>query len=81
MDLEMVLNELSLKTPAADIQTAKQLMSELIQTLFAATESGVKWKLRTQENFYSVELAPDYSVGSWSNDKDVSQEYIIFFYS
>lgn len=78
MDLEMVLNELSLKT-AADVPTARQLMSELIQTLLAATESGVKSKLRTQENFYFVELAPDYSVGSWCNDKDVSQDDIIFF--
>jgi hypothetical protein len=79
MDLEMVLNELSLKTPAADIQTAKELMSELIQTLLAATESGVKSKLRTQENFYFVELAPGYPVARWCNDKDVSQEDIMFF--
>jgi len=37
MDLEMVLNELSLKTPAADEQTARQLMSFL--TFVSAEES------------------------------------------
>ena len=37
MDLEMVLNELSLLTPAGDIQTARQWMSELISTLRQAT--------------------------------------------
>lgn len=79
MDLDMVLNELSLKTPAADVPTARQLMSELIQTLLKAIETGVKRKLRTHEDLYSVELAPGYPIARWCNDKDVSREEIRFF--
>ena len=65
----MVLNELSL-TPAADIPTARQQMSNLIGTLREATASGVKRVLRTQSNINTVELAPGYPVARWRNDID-----------
>lgn len=54
-------------------------MSELIRTLLKAIETGVKRKLRTQEELYSVELAPGYPIARWCNDKDVSREEIRFF--
>jgi hypothetical protein len=79
MDLEMVLNELSLRTPAADIATARQLMSELIQTLSHATRSGVQRVLRTHNDINSIEIAPGYPVVRWRNDNEVSQEERRFF--
>ena len=48
MDLEIVFNELSLRTPAADIPTARKLMSNFIKTVLTATTQGVKKVIRTQ---------------------------------
>lgn len=79
MDLEMVLNELSLRTPAADIQTARQLMSGLISTVRVATTSGVKRVLRTHSDLNTIELAPGYPVARWRNDNAVDREERSFF--
>jgi hypothetical protein len=79
MNLEMVLNELSLKTPAADIPKARQLMSDLITTLSQATRSGVQRVLRTHADINSIEIAPNYPVARWRNDSDVSREEKSFF--
>ena len=79
MDLEMVLNELSLRTPAADIPTARQLMSELITTVRTATAQGVKKVIRTQSDFQLTILAPDYPVARWRNDNEVDREARRFF--
>ena len=79
MDLEMVLNELSLKTPAADEQTARQLMSEFISTVRQATTTGVKRVLRTANDINNIELAPGYPVARWRNDRVVDIEERRFF--
>lgn len=79
MDLEMVLNELSLQTPAPDIPTARKRMSELIQTLRRATASGVKRILRTNSEINSLELAPGYPVARWRNDRESDREETRFF--
>src|SRR6185312_11231386 len=79
MDLEMVLNELSLRIPADDIQTARLRMSGLIDTLSAATRDGVKKVLRTHDNLNDVPLAPGYSLVKWRNDSNVSREARSFF--
>ncbi|MGD1912450.1 MAG: hypothetical protein ACFB2X_16845 [Rivularia sp. (in: cyanobacteria)] len=79
MELEMVLNELSLKTPASDIYTARQLMSGLIGTLRQATASGVKRVLRTSDEIHSLELAPNYRISQWRNDPEVDREESRFF--
>ncbi len=79
MDLEMVLNELSLRTPAADIPTAQQLMSELISTVRQATSTGVKRVLRTSDEINIIELAPSYPVARWRNDPTVDREQRSFF--
>lgn len=81
MDLEMVLNELSLQTPIADISTARKLMSELIQTLFQAKSLGVRPILRTHSNINNIELVCDYPIASWRNDKIVDLEERRFFRS
>lgn len=79
MDLEMVFNELSIETPTADIQTARQLMSHLIGTLTQATKSGVQRVLRTHNDINSIELAPNYPISRWRNDNEVSREERSFF--
>ena len=75
----MVLNELSLKTPASDISTARQLMSNLISTLRKATASGVKRVLRTSNEIHSLQLAPNYPIARWRNDPEVDKEESRFF--
>lgn len=79
MNLEMVLNELSLRTPAADIPTAQKFMSELIATVRQATVSGVKRELRTYDEINTIELAPGYTVVHWRNDPTVNREERGFF--
>lgn len=74
MDLELVLNELSLQTPADSVDAAKQLMSELIDTAFKADEQGVNPVLRTHESFYSALIAPKYSIYDWLEDQSIDLE-------
>lgn len=76
----MVLNELSLQTPVADISTARILMSELIQTLIQARKLGVKI-LRTDRDLNYIELTPNYPIASWRNDREVDREERRFFRS
>lgn len=75
----MVLNELSLQTPAPDIPTAKKWMSELIQTLREATSSGIKRILRTSNEINYLEIAPQYPISKWRNE--TSREEKQFFTS
>ena len=79
MDLEMVLNELSLKTPVGYRHRARQLMSELIRTLRQATANGVNRVLRTSDEIHSLELAPNYRISQWRNDPKVDREESRFF--
>ncbi|NET60172.1 MAG: hypothetical protein F6K47_29720 [Symploca sp. SIO2E6] len=74
MDLEMVLNELSLRIHADNVQTAQQWMSDLIATARKAAEVGVNPVLRTHSEFYATVLAPNYSLSDWLIDKRVDRE-------
>ncbi|MCC3530522.1 MAG: hypothetical protein JGK21_21325 [Microcoleus sp. PH2017_22_RUC_O_B] len=73
MDLEMVFNELSAQSPAADITTARQWMSELISTMREAKRCGLKG-IRTQEDFHAMVLAENYPLSRWRNDNEVNRE-------
>lgn len=79
MDLEMVLNELSLRKPAPDIPTARERMAELISTIRQATKFGVKKVIRTQSDINRIEIAPGYPVVKWRNDNAVDREVRRFF--
>jgi len=74
MDLEMVLNELSLGAHADNVQTAQQWMSDLIATARTAAEVGVNPILRTHSEFYATVLAPNYSLSDWLVDVKVDRE-------
>jgi hypothetical protein len=73
MDLEMVFNELSARTLAPDISTARQWMSGLISTMREAKRCGLKG-IRTQEDFHAMVLAENYGLYNWRNDKEVNRE-------
>ena len=73
MDLEMVFNELSARTLAPDISTARQWMSELIRTMVAAKGCGLKG-IRIQADFHVMVLAENYPLSRWRNDNEVNRE-------
>lgn len=77
MDLEMVLNELSLQS-VDSVQKARQRMSDLIGTLAAATKSGVMRSLYS-DDLDAALLAPDYPLVRWRNDESVAHEERSFF--
>ncbi len=73
MEIDLILNELSLQNPAPNEQIARQLMSCLIQTIKAVKAQSVKINLRTKDNFHTTILAPNYPLRCWFNDKEVDQ--------
>jgi len=75
----MVLNELSLRSLAADEHVARQRMSDLVLTAMTATKHGVKRVIRTHNNLNAEMLAPDYPVARWRNDNMVDLELRRFF--
>lgn len=87
MDVELVLNELSFKKPANDVNGAKRLMFEFISTLSAVkstlgTERNVreiKITLCAPRNLRDMPLAPDYPVARWMNDPSVDRERRLLF--
>ena len=79
MDLEMVLNELSLRSLAPDVHVARQRMSDLMRTVVEATTHGVKRTIRTHSNFDSEILAPNYPIARWRNDSMVDRDVQRYF--
>lgn len=77
MELDLILNELSLQNLAPNEQIAQKWMSELIRTIKAFTAQGVKVSLRSQENFHTIMLAHNYPVGSWFQDADQRERQFI----
>ncbi len=75
MILDMVLNELSLQTPAPNLLVARQWMSSFIQTILSIkSQAGGQASLRTQYEFHSTLLASDYPLKRWLNDSEVDRE-------
>ena len=73
----MVFNELSARTLAPDIFTARQWMSELISTMREAKGCGLKG-LRTQTDFHDMVLAENYPLRRWLNDREVNKDERFF---
>ncbi|MDJ0677853.1 MAG: hypothetical protein QNJ36_21130 [Calothrix sp. MO_167.B42] len=78
MDLDLILNELSLRNLAKNELIARQWMSNLIQTIRAVKSQGVKVNLRTKDNFHITTLAENYPLRRWLNDNHVNQEERLF---
>ncbi len=79
MDLEMALNELSLRSPADDISTARKWMSDLLSTISLATTHGVKKIIHVDRNLFNVPLAQDYPIVRWLNDSQIDKDTRRFF--
>src|SRR5712692_4627547 len=79
MDLEMVLNELSLRSPANDILTARQWMVNLINTINVAAGHGVKKIVHVDRDINYVLLTPNYRLAQWRNDAQVDIDTRRFF--
>jgi hypothetical protein len=73
VEIDLILNELSLKNLASNEQTARQWMSNFINTIKAVKAQGVKVYLRTKHDFHTTILAPNYPLRRWLNDQDVDQ--------
>lgn len=78
MDVEIVLNELSLQ-PTNDIWAAQQKMSIFLETVVTATRNGINRSMRTHDDVYTLMLGPNYPVSKWMNDNKVDLEARRFF--
>ncbi len=75
MALNIVLNELSIETPAPNASIARQWMSNLMQTVRSINaETKSRAILITQYNFHLTLLASDYTLRQWLNDIEVDKE-------
>jgi len=81
MDLEMVFNELSIDTPAENIQEARKWMADFIDTIRSASVAGVNRVLRTHIDVNNTLLALEYPLARWRNDGDVDLEARRYFRS
>ena len=73
MTLSLIFNDLSLRRPAPDRQTARKWMTEFIGTLKAAVDHKVT-VLRMRDNFGDLPLSLDYPMGAWFGDNSVSRD-------
>jgi len=79
MDIDMVLNELSLSPLARDKQTARQRMLNLLDTANMATDHHINKAIRVYGQFYNTEISPGYSVYDWliNNDLDPDERQLL----
>ena len=76
--MEVFFNELSCTPNAANGEAAKAKIINLLETLKALRKDGFN-VMRTSENFYSLELASDYTFTHFFNDPTVSRDLKILF--
>jgi len=74
MPVEMVFNELSLRSPFGNKHDARRQMTVFINTMRTSTSHGVKRKLCTVSNFDFLVLSDDYLMVQWRNDPEVERE-------
>lgn len=78
-EIELILNELSLKNYAVDWLIARQIMSTFIQTIKAVKAVGrSNVNLRTQYDFLDIILAENYPLRRWLNDPEVNKDDKVF---
>jgi hypothetical protein len=72
--LELILNELSLKNYAPNLLKARELMSNLIETIISVKGvCGTQVTLRSQYDFLDTILADNYPLRQWLNDRNVDK--------
>jgi hypothetical protein len=83
MSISVVFNDLCLRTPAPDQQTARRWMSEFVRMLMAATDHQLTI-LRMHVGFADLMLSPQYPLRAWFNDPQVSeveQDFVLAYAS
>lgn len=78
MMLELVFNGRSLKVPSPHRYAARCLMSRLVEVLRVAPNHGFGKGIRTSEAFPTLELAPNYTLQSWTVDREVNRDERMF---
>ena len=73
MTLSLIFNDLSLRRPAPDTDTARHWMTEFVETLKTSAAHNVT-ALRMRENFKNIMLCPKYPMGAWFGDQSVSRD-------
>jgi hypothetical protein len=81
LQLDPVLNELSLQPPVAAVYAARQGMDSLVRTVIAASRHGATRTIRSHVDLNDMMLADGYTVRQWRNDGEVDRELRTYFRS
>jgi hypothetical protein len=81
MDLELVLNELSLGQAQLDVPRARQVMTQFVSVVRAAHRAGLRRSIRMEKALNDHLIAPDYPIARWRNDMAVEREERQYFRS
>ena len=76
--MEVFFNELSCTPLSANSKEAKEKIINLLLTLKALRNDGFN-VMRTPTNFYSLQLADDYTFAHFFNDPSVSRDIKLLF--
>ena len=79
MELQLILNDLSLTTPAHDRVHGRSCMTTLVSTMVRATSFGARRILRVPREFESLLICDGYPLAAWRNDPEVIREQKQFF--
>lgn len=81
MNMEIILNELSICTLAEDVRIAQERMLHLIQTIKTCVEYGLERVVRAKSDVHMFDLAVGYNIAKWRNDGSVDIEARRYFRS
>jgi hypothetical protein len=79
MELELILNDLSINHPAPDRFQAQASMANFVSVLVRASRLGAKSVLRVPKSLDCHVLCPGYSLAAWRNDPTVDREKKQYF--
>lgn len=72
--MELIFNELSIEPPSTDKYKANDKMRQLSETVATARQKGFR-NIRSHYASNQIELAENYSLHDWLNNKEVSEIY------
>jgi hypothetical protein len=74
MQLEYILNEISLRPVPSSIDEAKIMMDAFIGVVIQSRAIGVKANIRAHANISEIEIYPNYFISNWCKDESVPKE-------
>lgn len=72
--MDLLLNELSLATPAKTVAEGRARIAALLETVRAAREYGIGNVVRTCQDFWGTPLSDGYGISHWVADAEVDLE-------